>query len=473
MALVQGTNYSGQYGAAEDNADLVVIRVHVGPYNSDSGSLSTDNHDKKEDKNDTEFKNKEIFLLADVSGSMEREMINLKSSLLTFANTLLGITKAEADEMGPQKFDVLLRSKVRLSLITFHGTATHAWSSFSTSFEKTTFVQTVNDLKTGDYTNIGDAIVCAFGLASPIHSQWFILFTDGVPTCGPCRELSDFQRLIKKKPKYSCFLCLGYTTDYDPVILKALGDTTYIPSDKEIPVILASIAVEIKTTWGLEACIGMDRDEEEETEKKKIDEDKNATVPHRPVVIGGGHDVGTLFVDRKYMFGFLPFGLQTKRQDFKAKFHNRRAILTYFDVVKQKDSVFEFKCRHDAKNVLPEDIRSAYFVSEKGRYIKLLYKSLTEKSAPDPTLVSRIQKRIDQWKDIALAQPHYTEMVKVLANKSWSKVYERTMQNTSSDSSGQRSYGSSDFMTPLQAKSAHQAQKDAHEYTTFASKNFL
>jgi len=198
-----------------------------------------------------------LTILVDCSGSMCGVENQLKGCLLTIDDILRKITE------------------IKINLVFFSNDAELVHSGIlDDSYRKT-----VEKIKCAGMTNYEAALSCAIKSKHNAPGYHFaIMLTDGRPTVGKCRYVTDICRF---QEKLGDFCAVGLGKDINLTLLSRLGEFVFINSVAECPEVFGSILGSVLNVIGYDG---------------KIDYDgikgKN--------VIGDGN-FGRLFPSRKYM----------------------------------------------------------------------------------------------------------------------------------------------------------------------------
>ena len=280
-------SFSGKYGVDSDIGDIIHAHIDIVP-------------------GDIYSMNKEIIFLVDISGSMQRSMKKVKSSLLAFRDSIVGKSPMEMETLEPEERDQLFRNTVRTRIITFSNDANEAWSS---SDSEATFESVILSLRSEAMTNMGDALKMAFQKTESNIFTWIIAFTDGESNQGPCRTADSFQKLAAKKPLNSKIVSLGYGNRFDPEVLNVVGTFVYVENSEMIPVVLGNLAEEIMTSITFNCVIdipGSSLPVELTEDTIIVPEGEDNSISGKIIV--GDRVVGPLCYGKSYDYVYLPHG---------------------------------------------------------------------------------------------------------------------------------------------------------------------
>jgi hypothetical protein len=455
------TVYSGCYGAASNNGDVVITTLKC---NSRPVSMA----------------NKEIILVVDHSISMSDDMPMVQNSLLAFRNSLVRLVIGQNIPVDQDEtFDRLFQELAVVKLITFSDKARLIWPTAQPS----SFGAAVRDIKTEASTNMGEAISLAYRECTPGKTHWIIVFTDGESNVG-CRTVNSFKKLVygSTRPKHTQLITLGFSEHFNCEILDAIGSFTYIPDKEVIPGIFGSIAAEIAEAWGFEAQLqiptvplelatascpeqmerrpthvlgiapanpeGMDLDLGMDDEE--IIAAPARVEPARSII--GSTTVGTLYNERGYIHGLLPWG-HTRRPEL-IRYVGQMVSLNYIDIATMQPVVEQIIIQPGA--VIPVQVRSSYFASSAGRIMRQLYIALKNKTVKEYR--EAIEAKIAEWTD-PLALAHCEEIRHYLI-----KANPRGCLSQAVDVRRQSSHVSQNLQTPRQRLVVMSTQEDLCYY---------
>lgn len=381
--------YSGCYGGEINNVgDLVTVQIQC-PHQSPSLAM------------------KQILFLVDESGSMAETMPIIRASLFASRNSLLrliGINITQTLDLGTDlrpDLDEIFSQECNASIITFSAAASCKWDSIaackasSLSYSGESFTDAVNSLSSESSTNLGAALTLAFQKKVLNYATWIIILTDGKPNRGLYQTLESFQEIMHKVPPETKIIPLGYSTDFDPEILSILGTMIYLDSEESIPETLGSIMGEIVTCYGMNAHIHIPNilnSLREEVGSDDLIIVSDVIEPSRDLI--GNKDIGCVYNDRKYLYGYLPWG-NIKRSD-RSKYEGLIGNVSYFDIIQRVNVSHDFIIELD-DGPIPDDIYEGYFEASKGRIILDIFyrRKLGQLSAQ---YVNAIKTKIADWK---------------------------------------------------------------------------
>lgn len=394
---ITAKTYSGCYGGETTNiADGIVVEVSC---RSQPLSLSL----------------KQIIFVVDESGSMVGTMPSVKASLFAARNSLIKLLGYECSTENER--DSLFTEECNSSIITFSDTSKCEWESVAAYKAQNLdifpipFSVAVNKLEAESSTNLGDALQTAFSKKLPDHATWIILLTDGVPNKGNYQTVEAFGHLMNDIPVNTKIIPLGYTTSFDPEILSILGLMTYLDSEEAIAETLGSIMGEIVTSYGMNAKIMLPN-----LVSEQINPNEVIVVPDTinvPREIIGSRNVGCLYNERKYVYGYLPWG-NTIQQSL-SRYTGLEGQLSYYDIAKCQMMTHIFNIDHIG-SLYTDDICEAYFESSKARTILGIYQT-KKKGQFDRKYVDSIKAKLEDWKH-PRALSHKQEILRLLSNSS-------------------------------------------------------
>lgn len=362
MDFIESKIYSGIYGGETNNVgDLIVTEI-----NCPSRTIT--------------MNGKQIIFVVDESGSMIHTLPTVQATLFAARDTLFKLT----GELG------------NVQLITFSEKAQLKWSPSSTQM---TFDEAIECLTASSSTNMGDALKLAFDLCNSEYATWIILFTDGVANRGPYQTLDGFKSLMKNLPIRTKIVPLGYTTDFDPDILSILGNMTYIESKEIIAETIGSIIAEIVTCYGVDGKINLPNIKHE----IQLDDITPIDLNIKPKTVIGDTNVGCLFNERRYVYGYLPFG-NNLNNDIN-QYINKEGTLTYYDLKLKEHITIKFII--EKGNTIPDSIIEDYFIASKGRILLSVYRGSAN--------IEVIKQKLEDWKH-SKAQNHKEEILRILNN---------------------------------------------------------
>lgn len=387
--VIDATSFSGKYGADNNIGDI--IHVHI-----------------KVEADDIWSNNKEVILLLDVSGSMDRSMKSVKSSTLAFRDALLGKTHREMEALGPDVRDTMIRNSIAIRIITFSNDAKEVWSNQS----EERFEDMIVNLESEAMTNMGDALKLAFSKVDPNKYTWIIAMTDGNSNKGPCKTANSFNRLVTSgKPLNSKIVTLGYGENFDPEVLNRIGSFVYLEDSEMIPVVLGNLAEEIIKSVGFNCVIDLPNanlpsDLNDDTIIVPDGQDDN--IPGKIIV--GHRVVGPICAGKEYDYIYLPHG-NNQSQSTLEKYDS--VSIRYKDIITDDNVHILHPISHSGESP-SESIREMFFESESKRLIHRLYNVIQKARTDTIQKETRIIRRIvDSWSD-NVSEPYKDDIVNML-----------------------------------------------------------
>lgn len=172
-----------------------------------------------------------LVFCVDLSGSMADYLCVVKEELLRFQDCAENIV-----------------------LIGFHDEVEKFYPSAGTRWS-----DAVNDMECGMRTNLGDALLTAFGECSDEGVNTIVVMTDGLANCGCAESSYEFEQLMIKKPENSRVVSLGYRDDFDYQILQLIGDYTHVQNDEMLAHIITNLFTEWQTLYRCEPIVIPDK----------------------------------------------------------------------------------------------------------------------------------------------------------------------------------------------------------------------
>lgn len=396
MAQLKSTAnvYSGQYGTSDQTGTL----VHVQLTSSDDITL-----------NPPSAANKQLIIVLDVSGSMAGSMANIKSSLLAIRDAVLGMTPPEILALSERDRDARFRLKLDIIIIPFSEEVREdeIWSSQGQSKNTATFEKYVDSLNTRCMTNMGAGIMKAFEIGAMNKFKWICVLTDGESNKGVHRTVDSFQQLVSSKPPNSKIVPIGYGSQFNPEVLRKMGDFVYIENTEVIPYVFGNLIAEIMTTWAYNCVINSDAvcgdSFDELTDDTIIRPAVSTSTPSQIIV--GKRFVGTIYNGRTYDLVYLVGNSNQPVNQLSYQYELISGGLTV---------------RHDIvlnRNVNlqpPVSLRKTYFDAEKGRIMMRLYHIVQMKRYKNTTAeLAAIRAKMNTWTDPICAE-HREEIKKML-----------------------------------------------------------
>lgn len=448
---VSSHTYSGCYGGQNSNiGDIIITQIECPSYPATLNS-------------------KQIIFVVDESGSMCDTIISVKASLFAARNSLLRLVGHDISNIDESGRDQLFSTTCNVSLISFSNKARYLWGSNQAAstntnsligHQKVSFSEAVNAIDADQSTNMGDALKMAFNMKISDYATWIILLTDGMSNKGPCQTLDSFKNLVKDIPPHTKIIPLGYTTNFDPDILSALGHMIYVDTEERIAEIFGGIIGEIVSCYGINAKITLPHSRIE-----TINPDDIIVVPDhigdqsRDVI--GSNDVGCLFNDRKFIYGWLPWG-NTHVPTF-SHYVGLTGYLSYYDISRKIEVVVPFTIEEGTKEI-PEDVCENYFESSKGRILLGIYQT-RRRNRSISKYIDIVKIKLDDWKHPS-ALPHKEEIMRVL-NSSGNSDEECHLMTAAISCQHQINYTSMGrHTTNTQRGACNISSREAQEYNT-------
>jgi hypothetical protein len=379
--------YQGQYGTVDQIGTLVHVQLSAG----DDVNL-----------NPPSSVGKQLIIVLDVSGSMSGSMDNIKSSLLAIRDAVLGMTPLQMKELNEQVRDVLFRQKLDIVIIPFSEEVREdeIWSSQGVNKKNLTFEQYVAGLQTRCMTNMGAGIIRAFELGNKNKFKWICVLTDGESNKGIHRTVDSFQQLVSTKPPNSKITAVGYGVQFNPEVLRKMGEFVYIETAEVIPYVFGNLIAEIMTTWAYNCVInsdvsdaGLDNEFNELNDDTIIKPAVSASKSPANQIIVGKRFVGTIYNGRTYDLAYIlgdPTGV------------NRNTTITYqYELISNGRLVHkEIPVNHNQTSVPPLNLRKTFFEAEKGRIMIRLYHIMQMKRFKNTTVeLNAIRAKMARWTD--------------------------------------------------------------------------
>ena len=417
---ITARTYSGCYGGETTNiADGIVVNITC-PIQKPS------------------MKQKQIIFVVDESGSMGKTMPSVKASLFASRNAIIKLLQIEDCDTEADR-DEIFTQHCNSTIITFSERAHYKWESVAACNSKgiesknVPFGVAVNKLAADSATNLGDGIKMAFSSKLEGYATWIIILTDGVPNKGDYQTPEAFFSLMCEMPPNTKIIPLGYTTLFDPDILSILGTMTYVDSEEAIAETLGSIMGEIVTAYGMNAKITLPT-LAQSTEISPLTDDTIIVAPDiisLPREIIGTKNIGCLYNERKYIYGYLPWGSKIYEKYVKlcenrplstdhdhlllSRYDGLQGELSYYDIVEGVTISIPFKIEYTGLSY-PDNICEAYFEASKSRIILSMYQ--TKKNGFfNRKYVDCIKDKLEDWKH-PKALSHKQEILRLLNNLS-------------------------------------------------------
>jgi hypothetical protein len=392
---ISAKTYSGCYGGETANiGDCIIVKIVCPVYQP---SMSK----------------KQIIFVVDESGSMIETMSSVKASLFAARNSLLRLLNNEISVMDETMKDQVFTESCNVCLITFSDNAYCKWESKAAcqadnkEYSMISFSSAVNKIQSEASTNMGDALIMAFEKHIPEYATWIVLLTDGISNKGPCQTVNGFKDLMKRIPEHTKIIPLGYTTSFDPDVLSVLGTMTYLDSEESIAETFGSIMAEIVTCYGIDAKITIPS-----LSTRPINPDDLIIVPEsmglaRDII--GNRNIGCLFNERSYIYGYLPWG-NTLNPSF-SKYNGIKGNISYYDISLKTTITMPFEIE-DGGKIIPDEVFDAYFESSKARLILAIYQA-KKNNKFNKSYIDAVKFKLDDWKH-PLALPHKEEIFRIL-----------------------------------------------------------
>lgn len=473
---VSARTYSGCYGGeTSNNGDIIITTIEC-PVHTPA------------------LIQKQIIFVVDESGSMCDTMPSVRASLFAARNSLLRLTGIDLSKLNEEQRDVAFSETCNSCLITFSDEARCRWESnkaiqlqregvntsevagetkifpmehvspvLSTNI---TFSEVVNKISSDASTNMGGAIQMAFDRKLPDCATWIILLTDGVSNKGPCQTASGFQNLMQNIPSHTKIIPLGYTTNFDPEILSILGNMTYVETEENIAEIFGSITAEIVTCFGIDAKILLPS-----LGSDMVSPDDLIVVPDligdAPRDIIGGSDLGCMFNDRKFMYGYLPWG-NVRKPEF-SQYIGLQGKISYHDILWKTEVTIPFTIS-DGGETAPDTVYENYFASSKSRILLGIYQARKNGKFPNQYR-NLILAKIEDWKH-PTAQSHKEELLRIISVRNPTCNDDITICSHASNGRSQTTYiGTETYITPTQRVASAACSTDATFYSSLGRSN--
>lgn len=377
MSLITNANiFSGQYGCENDVGDVLHIELNL-------------------DKPDITMDNKDLIILLDVSGSMEKSLPLIKASLLTFRDTIIQKSREELniDKYFVDKYsiDEEFRNIINTRLITFSNHSKQIWSSKTSEL---TYEETIKNITTESMTNMGSGLKLAFEHINPDRYTWIVIITDGISNRGDYKTPDSFYNLIQKdKNVNSKIISLGCGNQFDSEVLRRIGTFAFAEDFDDIPMILGNIAEEIVHTWYIHCSIVFDESSVNDIILPEGYEDLLGKS------ILGTKTMDVICTNKTYHYGCL---VPENIKNIKIKYTN---ISTFIET--------EELCNVDSiKNGVPSYIRKLHFNYEYNKFMLEIYKLLYA----DEYIHECVGRKIKKWGNIEECEKYKNELVLFLEN---------------------------------------------------------
>jgi len=449
--LISAKTYSGCYGGETVNVgDSIIVKIKCPTY-------------------PVSMSRKQIIFVVDESGSMENTIIAVKASLFAARNSLLRLMDKNLAVLDENVKDQIFTEKCNVSLITFSDEAYCKWESIAAcvAMKKSTsldsFSTAVNNIQASYSTNMGAALNMAFAKKIPEYATWIILLTDGIANKGPCQTVRAFEQLVRNIPNHTKIIPLGYTTQFDPDTLSALGNMTYLDSEESIAEIFGSIMAEIATCYGTDAKILLP-----ELVPQSVNPNEIIVVPDTMEVkksrdIIGNRNVGCLYNEREYMYGHLPWGNTLDLSIYQ--YHGLKGNISYYDIERKTTVEIPFIIENGGMNI-PDDIFEGYFESSKARIILNIYHIKKKRGAFNESYINGIKKKLDDWKH-PTAISHKEEILRILNEKNNDKDSYISAVGIATNAQNQSNYTRvGRHVTTTQRITSSEAAEDYATYST-------
>lgn len=374
----------------------------------------------------------EIIFCIDISGSMEKSILDVKNTLFAYRDLLV----------GSKENDDLLKN-FKITLITFNKDAKICWSSGNLvldSKDNKSFTQSVEEIIPQGQTNMGSALDLAYSVIEQNKSLFtsIILLTDGESNEGNYRTPQQFKNYISDKsiPNIKIF-SIGYGNKYNIDVLKVLGhgDYLHIANSEQIPNVIGGVIGEIKTTLATYCDIKMETSSGDNSDIVSNDSLIN------PII--GNTSIGSLFMDRKYKLCF----------PIKDIYYN--VTISYYDILEKEQKTIDYKIDNEIDEKIPDvnpEIIAMYYESQVNKIINNIVdmsKFDSNKFYSSENVINYVLDLVKDWtSDIAVINKNnLLKEVTEFLNKKKDK-YE--IRSVTQDSIRQNSYTSSFNMTNVQ-----------------------
>ncbi len=345
---VKAEIYRGRYGGTDNVGEFVDVSISP-------GELPVSN------------KNKDVYLLLDVSGSMHKSIDLLKASLRALRDTLIG-----RDENTPSSdLESMITESVDLNVITFSSEVRPIWPHQGHTFEGA-----VDHIRAEGCTNIGDALALAINMAKAREGKasWIILMSDGIPNKGICQTEESLKELASSKPPNTKIYTIGYGENHKEDILRAVGTYVNVPNVEEMAGVFGSISAEIMTSVWADVRV-------EVKGMLSIDNGKK--------VVAGNGGIDAIYSTSDYHYIYLPLGDHTYG-GVDALLEGSHVIVSYTDIASGERRVIKVDTTRGGP--ISEKTRLAYFRAAKKRYIKYLLRQ-------GQSGIPIVEEKISKWED--------------------------------------------------------------------------
>ena len=430
--MITATVYSQGDSSLEKLKNSLVVKVHCEPV-------------------PPTMENKQVLFVVDVSGSMDDTMPSLKASLFAARNSLLSLLNIPVDNLSQEERDKIFTKTCNSSIITFSNKAKCIWESEKAlgSPETTTFSEAVNKLKTEFSTNMGDGLRIAFQKANNTNATWIILLTDGCSNKGDYQTVSAFEQLVKKIPQNTKIVPLGYSTEFDHAVLSVLGTMSYLDSQESIAESFGIITGEIVSCYGINAKIILPKIQQETLGLDDLIPTTNKVSTN----FIGSSSMGCVFSDRKYTYGYLPYGYDsTESID---SYLDKEGYLEWYDFTTGETVRKNFTIQKSEK--FDDEILESYFDCLKAKTIMEVYQA---KRNGDETGIRQIVREVEQWSH-PMSIKHKQEVIRLCSQND--RSVNLSLLSQAGSSILQTSYRLGRFATPSQIFASDRSINDFHQ----------
>ena len=345
------TAYEGMYGPENRRSYIIDINLREGDLPRTSN-------------------NKKVFVLVDTSGSMALSMSDLKKSLYTFRDCIIGDTTSRVGSKTNSQLDTELRDSIDLKLISFGSSTTTLWSTSDRTGKD--FDSAVDGMRSDGFTDIATGLKEVLKEAKEHKGpSWVVIMSDGEPNRGFCTEPRDFCDLIRtEKQTRTKIYCLGYGDGINNKckrVLKSIGEFIRVNTMREVSEIFGMIAMEILSASKFDIKFNVDG--------------SNIKTNKREKIIIGRKNIGLNTKMFNYHTVLLPHGDNTPMPP-TSEVEMQFVEVTYTDIETLKEMSANIQVRV-SDGQIPREIITAYFDAASTRYLNLL------KDGTDPDEVAR------------------------------------------------------------------------------------
>jgi len=388
---------------------------------------------------------KQIIFVVDESGSMLETIASVKASLFAVRNLLLKSLGFDLNQMDENVRDDFFSNLCNSSIISFNSQATCRWesllmrkgqSSSDDKAETVSFTQAIKSISADGTTNMGAALKLALEKKSKDYMTWIILLTDGMSNNGACQTAASFKQIADNMPRLTKIIPLGYTTEFDPNTLSALGNMVYLEGEENIAEIFGGIIGEIVTCYGVNGKIKLPTIMTHDDQRDVI----------------GSTDIGCMFNDRKFTYGRLPWG--NIHIPEISKYLGMQGDLTYYDI-ESKQYITEIFNIVDGGDTIPDEVCENYFISSKARILLSIHQ-LRRRNKLTSKYQESIINKLNDWNH-PLAIQHKEEILRILNDTMINKTNEMITLSNAIGAQNQCHYSSKGYYSTADQKKASEA----------------